>query len=172
MGQGLASAPAWLSSVNGNLRVGGVMWELDGVRRPRGGLCEGGQGGGGCAETVCFSRCLDVERLLLSLQMFAVFIAAEAGDPTASLLSFLLALQPGVSAGLQLEEARGGGACEASGSLPRLCVPNPYPALLPCKPPKIHEHTKRKTPADFLFQRVNTWATGVWRLWEKRKPSG
>lgn len=125
------------------------MRELDGVR-PRGGLCEGGQGGGGCAETVCFSRCLDVERLLLSLQMFAMFIAAEAGDPTASLLSFLLALQPGVSAGPQLEEARGGGAQEASGSLPRLCVPNPYPALQASQNTRAHK--KKNTSRFFISE--------------------
>lgn len=104
------------------------MRELDRVW-PGGGLCEGGQGGGGCAETACFAPCLAAERLLLSFQMFAVFIAAVAGDPTASLLSFLLVLQPGVSAGPQLEGARGGGVGG------RCLAPSPASASLTPTPP-------------------------------------
>ena len=136
-------------------------------------LGEGPGGGGMRGGSLLFSASGRLETY--SLQMFAVFIAAEARDPAPSLISFFPALWPGVSAQGCSWEARWGAGTRggAPPQRPRLRVPQPpHPAFLLCNPPKIHEHTKRKTPADFLFQRVNTWAVGVWRLWEKRKPSG
>lgn len=58
------------------------------------GPCRGG--GWMRRDSLFFSVSGRGETLTLSLQMFAVFIAAEAGDPAPSLISFFLALRPGV----------------------------------------------------------------------------
>lgn len=64
------------------------------------GLLAGGGGGPGGGEmrggSLLFSASGRLETY--SLQMFAVFIAAEARDPAPSLISFFPALWPGVSA--------------------------------------------------------------------------
>lgn len=82
------------------------------------------------------------------LQMFAVFIAAEARDPAPSLISFFPALWPGS----QLKAAAGrraGG--QGRGRPPHRPASDPAPTRLPPRLPK-YEHTKEKHQQIFYFR--------------------
>lgn len=125
------------------------------VRGPESGAGRG-PGGGGMRRGSLFSASGRQETY--SLQMFAVFIAAEAGDPAPSLISFFPALRPGVSARACSWKRRGGGGTRGGGSPPfralpsRLRVPNPHPPSSSAILPKYTSTQKEKHQQIFYFR--------------------
>ena len=114
-----------------------------------------GLGGGGMrGGSLLFSASGRLETY--SLQMFAVFIAAEARDPAPSLISFFPALWPGVSAQGCSWERRAGGQGRGEAPLPTAPASaslNPPPRLPPLQSSQnTRAHKKKNTSRFFISE--------------------